>query len=120
MQWVMDLVKLGIAIGLVNVWLLRRGKATPWRAGTARNMKEEFEVYGLPSWFMVAIGIVKVSLAILLVAGIWFPVLTRPAATALAALMLSAILMHIKAKDPIQRSLPAFTLLVLSIAVAWV
>ncbi|HEY5764475.1 MAG TPA: hypothetical protein VIS30_00470 [Candidatus Deferrimicrobiaceae bacterium] len=31
-----------IALGLLNVWLLRAGKPTDWRGGDARNMKEEF------------------------------------------------------------------------------
>jgi hypothetical protein len=31
-----------------NVWVLRFGKETHWRGGTAKNLKEEFEAYGLP------------------------------------------------------------------------
>ena len=41
-----------VAVGLLNVWLLRTNKATAWRGGEARNMHEEFAVYGLPDWFM--------------------------------------------------------------------
>jgi hypothetical protein len=39
---------------------------------------------------------------------------TRPAAVGMAVLMLGAITMHLKARDPLPRSLPAFTLLLLS------
>jgi hypothetical protein len=41
-----------IALGLLNVWLLRAKRPTAYRGGDAQNMKEEFEAYGLPAWFM--------------------------------------------------------------------
>ncbi len=107
-----------IALGIFNVWLLRSGKSTSWRGGEAKNMKEEFDVYGLPAWLMTVIGGLKLLLAVLLIAGIWFPFLTRPAALGVAILMLGAVAMHVKVKDPLKKSLPAFTLLVLSLAVA--
>ena len=107
-----------IALGIFNVWLLRFGKPTGWRGGEAKNMREEFEVYGLPGWFMGLIGFLKLLLAVLLVVGIWVPGVTRPAAVGMAVLMLGAISMHFKVKDPMMRSLPAFTMLVLSVIVA--
>jgi len=110
--------QLVIALGIFNVWLLRSGKATAWRGGEARTMKEEFEVYGLPAWFMKAVGFLKLFLALLLIAGIWFPAVTTPAAIGMALLMLGAVVMHFKIGDPVKKSLPAFTLLVLSTIVA--
>jgi len=106
-----------IALGLLNVWLLRAGKPSSWRGGSARNMKEEFEVYGLPSWFMRAVGFLKVTLAILLIAGIWLPAVTKPAVGVAAVVMAGAVAMHVKVKDPMMRSLPALALLVLSLVV---
>ena len=106
-----------IALGLLNVWLLRAGKPTDWRGGDARNMKEEFAAYGLPGWFMGVVGFFKISLAILLLVGIWIPSVTKPAATGIALLMLGAVSMHLKVRDPIKKSLPAFSLLVLSLVV---
>lgn len=50
MQWWLTIIQLVIALGILNVWLLRFGKTTAWRGGAAKNMKEEFAVYGLPSW----------------------------------------------------------------------
>jgi hypothetical protein len=82
-------------------------------------MKEEFEVYGLPSWFVQVIGFLKLLLAVLLIVGIWFPALTRPAGIVMAVLMLGAVAMHVKVKDPLKKSLPAFTMLVLSLIVAF-
>ena len=43
---------------------------------------------------------------------------TRPAAMGMAVLMLGAMSMHLKVRDPLKKSLPAFTLLVLSVIVA--
>lgn len=108
-----------IALGIFNVWGLRFAKETNWRGGTAKNMKEEFEAYGLPFGFMIAIGFLKLFLATLLVAGIWSLTLTKFAATGMALLMSGAVLMHFKIKDPIKKALPATTMLVLSLIVAF-
>ena len=107
-----------VALGIFNVWVVRPGRATPFRGGNARNIREEFAVYGLPSWASAVVGFLKISLALLLIAGIWLPALTRPAATGVAVLMLGAIAMHFKVGDPPQKSLPAAVLLVLSLLVA--
>ena len=112
------IVQVAIALGILNVWVLRYGKATEWRGGTAENMREEFEAYGLPGWSVHVIGFLKILFAVCLVAGIWYPELTRPAAIGLAVLMVGAIAMHVKVKDPLKKSLPAFTMLVLSLIVA--
>lgn len=110
--------QVAVALTILNVWLLRARKATAWRAGDATNMREEFAVYGLPEWFMRLIGVLKVSFAALLIAGIWVPELTKPAASGLGFLMLAAVVMHFKAGDPIRKSLPAFILLVLCAVIA--
>ena len=54
----------------------------------------------------------------MLIVGVWVPHLTVPAAGGMAALMLGAVLMHAKVKDPVKKTLPAFTMLVLSLLVA--
>ena len=118
MEWVVIVCQIVIALGLLNVWLLRTEKPTQWRGGDAKNMGEEFAVYGLSPGIMKAIGVLKVTLAVCLLIGLWVHIVTRPAAIGVAALMLGAVAMHVKVKDPLMRSLPAFTLLVLSILVA--
>ena len=104
-----------IGLTLLNVWLIRFNMPTSWRGGSAQNMKEEFSVYGLPTPVLVVVGILKVSIGIMLIASVWFPFLIRPASGILSVLMISAVLMHIKVKDPIKKSLPAFTLFTLSV-----
>jgi hypothetical protein len=112
-QWI-------IGLGILNVWILRPQIATAYRSGHARNMKEEFAAYGLPVWFMYAIGAVKVGLALALILGTWQPAIVRPAAFAMAALMTGAVVMHIKVKDTLTKTLPSFIMLGLSAFVAMV
>ncbi len=118
MEKAVVVIQIIIALGIYNVWLLRFGKATEWRGGTAKSMREEFEVYGLPPWFMSLVGFLKLLFATLLLVGIWYQPVVRPAAFGMAVLMLGAISMHIKVSDPLKRSLPAFIMLVLSGIVA--
>lgn len=118
METVVIICQIIIALGIFNVWVVRYGKETSWRGGEAKNMKEEFAAYGLPAGFMFFIGATKVILAICLIIGIWAPLLTKPAATAMVILMLGAVSMHVKVKDPLQKSLPALTMLILSLIVA--
>jgi len=114
MEWIKIAFQIVIAVSIFNVWIIRFGKPTSWRGGTAKSMKEEFEAYGLPLWFMKLIGFLKLTLASLLIAGIFVPVLIKPAAIGMAVLMLGAITMHIKVKDSLIKSFPAFGFLVLS------
>jgi hypothetical protein len=116
---VVAIIQIVIALGILNVWIFRFGKSTQWRGGEARNMKEEFEVYGLPGWSVQVIGFLKVLCAVGLIAGIWYPAVTQPAAIVLAILMLGAVAMHVKVKDPAKKSLPALTMLILCLVVAF-
>lgn len=118
MEIAVIVIQIIIALGIFNVWVLRFGKPTEWRGGSATNMKKEFQTYGLPAWMVPVVGFLKLTFASCLVVGIWFPMLTRPAAIGLAILMLGAVVMHVKVKDPLKKSLPALTMLVLSVIVA--
>jgi len=120
MEWIKIAVQIIIAVSIFNVWILRFGKPTSWRGGTAKSMKEEFVAYGLPQWFMKLIGFLKLTLATLLIAGIFLPDLIKPAAIGMAVLMLGAIVMHIKVKDSLIKSLPASTFLVLSLILIFI
>lgn len=107
-----------LALGLLNVWLIRSGSATAYRGGDAKSLKEEFEAYGLPGWFFGLIGVLKVGSAIGLLAGLWMPELILPAAALVVALMLGALAMHVKVKDPAVKSLPALLMLAMSAGLA--
>lgn len=103
-----------LALGLLNVWLLRSGKSTGYRGGSASSLREEFATYGLPVWFFYLVGVLKIGSACALLAGLWMPALVQPAASVIVVLMAGAIAMHIKVKDPLVKSAPAFLMLVLS------
>lgn len=104
-------LQLIISIGLINVWFFRFNKATDYRGGNAKNMKQEFEAYGLPAWLMYLVGSAKVFIAVMLIVSIWFKELLVYNLLALAVLMIAAVLMHIKVKDPIKKSYPALSIL---------
>ncbi|MDZ7775271.1 MAG: DoxX family protein [Bacteroidales bacterium] len=114
MDYISIIAQIIIALGIFNVWLLRYNKSTGWRGGNAGDMKEEFATYGLPGWTVNVIGFLKILLAVLLIIGIWVPMLVIPSAIGMAILMLGAITMHIKVKDSFKKSLPALIMLLLS------
>ena len=105
------ILQLIISIGLINVWLFRFNKTTEYRGGSAKNMKEEFIAYGLPEWSMYFVGFVKVAIAIMLIISIWVEELLLYNLIVLAALMIAAVFMHLKVKDPIKKSYPALSIL---------
>ena len=105
------ILQLIIAIGLINVWLFRFNKATEYRGGDAKTMKEEFIAYGLPVWLMYFVGAMKISIALMLIISFWVEQLLIYNLVALAALMIAAVLMHVKVKDPIKKSYPALSIL---------
>jgi type IV secretory pathway VirB6-like protein len=108
------------ALGLLNVWLLRFNRATTYRGGDASSMVEEFAAYRLPAWFAYAIGMLKVGSALALIAGIWFPAAVFPAAALVCVLMLGALGMHARIRDPLRKSLPALAMLVLCVCICWI
>lgn len=115
MEYLIIAIKILIFISIINVWFLKFNKTSPWRGKDANSMKEEFKTYGLSQSFMYVIGGLKVASALVLFISIWAPSLTIYAASIMAVLMVGAVLMHIKVKDPLKKSFPAFSFLVLSL-----
>ena len=105
------ILQLIISIGLINVWFFRVNKATDYRGGNAKNMQEEFLAYGLPIWSMYLVGTLKVAIAVMLIVSIWVEELLIYNLILLAALMIAAVFMHVKVKDPIKKSYPALSIL---------
>ena len=114
MQIIGRLAQTAAAVWILNVWFNRFNKDTGYRGGDAKNMKEEFEVYGLSEPTMYAVGAAKVTLAGLMLAGHAEPRLVRPASAGLAMFMAGAVAMHVKAGDPVKRYVPALSVLSLS------
>ena len=116
-QQLVSLFQVVIGLSVMRVWIINFNKSTPWRGGGARNMKEEFTAYGLPMWMVYFVGILKVIFSIGLIAGLWIPELISFSASGIAIFMFFAILMHVKIKDPIKKSIPALTFMVLSLLI---
>ena len=112
-------LKIIVGISILNVWLLRKNKATKWRGGTAKNIFEEFQVYGFSKQFCYFIGFLKVSLAIVLLASIQFKTLTLLGALGLSLLLVGSIIMHIRIKDAWYKSFPAFLFLIMNLMIAY-
>ena len=119
METITLVLQLVIACVIFSVWLIRPNWNTPYRAGDATNIKEEFAVYGLPDWSVYVVGATKIALAIALLAGYWKSELVVPAAISMAILMAGAVLCHLRIKeDSISRAIPASSMLLISLFVA--
>jgi hypothetical protein len=115
MDLLAPVLQLVLGLGILNVWLLRRNQPTAYRGGGAPSLFEEFRAYGLPDSVFYLVGALKLIAAALLLFGLSLPVLVRPGALLLAGLMAAALAMHLKIRDPLSKSLPAASLLVLCI-----
>lgn len=114
------IIKIGIGVSILNVWLINRDKSTPWRGGSASSMQEEFATYGLNKTTMIVVGTLKSILAVLLLVSIFFEPLTFVGAAGIAVLMAGAISMHFKINDPLKKSIPAAIFLVLSLILLFI
>lgn len=117
MGYITIFLQLLVAFGLLNVWLIQCNKKTPYRGSNACFLKEEFTAYGLPLWSFYAIGFIKISSAILLLLGLWKPFLVFPAALVVSFMMVGALWMHIKVRDPVKKLLPALIMLFCSVGI---
>jgi len=117
MNIAITMLQIIVALGLLNVWLLRFHQSTPYRGGQARTMPEEFAAYGLPAWLVYVVGALKIGAAVCLIQGVWFPSLVLPAAVVVGVLMVGALTMHIKIEDPWAKSVPAVFMLALCILI---
>jgi hypothetical protein len=112
------ILKVIVGLSILNVWLIQFNKTTRWRGGDAKTIIEEFEVYGLSKEFCYLVGFLKVSLALILLASIQFESLTLIGSIGLAVLLFGSIIMHLKAKDELLKSFPAFLFLIMNIVIA--
>ena len=107
-----------VGLTIINVWLFRASRSTSFRGGNSTNLLEEFTVYGLEDYFLI-IGIIKVSLAIVLILSLYFSKLRLFASLGISIMMLVALYMHISVGDELIKSLPASSLLISSLLIAY-
>lgn len=106
-----------VGLGLLNVWLVRARSSTGYRGGSAKTLREEFAAYGLSSTMFYLVGTLKVSAGLILLAALFLPLPlpARIAASVVAGLMVGALMMHIKVKDPVVKSVPAALMLAMCV-----
>ena len=97
-----------ISISILIVWVFRYD-----------NIVIEFEQYGLSSLLRNIVGASKISLATILVIGIWHHEYLFTASTIMAFLMLCAQFFHFRAKNNWIKFLPSLSLLILSLLIAY-
>jgi hypothetical protein len=111
---------LSVVVGLtvINVWLFRSNRSTSYRGGDAASLLEEFQVYGLEDYFLI-IGIIKVSLAIMLLLSLYFKKLSFFASSGIGIMMLVAVYMHVNVGDELIKSMPASVMLASCLMIAY-
>lgn len=108
MENVLVLSQIIISISILIVWVFRYD-----------NIVIEFEQYGLSSLLRNIVGASKISLATILVMGIWHNEYLFAASTIMAFLMLCAQFFHFRAKNHWIKFLPSLSLLILSLLIAY-
>jgi len=77
------------------------------------NIIKEFNQFGLSDLTRSFVGSTKITLAALLIVGIWYPEFIAIPAALMGLFMLSAQYFHFKAKNPFIKKLPSIILLIL-------
>jgi len=96
-----------VAVSVIFVWVFR-----------FENIVTEFKHYGLSDLIRSMVGATKISMATLLLAGVWFPSLVLYPAVIMAFLMICAQYFHFKVKNPWSKHVPSLVLLILSLVIA--
>ncbi len=117
MEMLARVLQVLVGAGLLNVWLLRARTDTSYRGGDAQTLRQEFAAYGLPAIAFYIVGALKISAGVILLASLWLPLPAQLAATVVAGLMVGAIAMHIKVKDPVRKSVPAALMLAMCVGI---
>lgn len=84
----------------------------------AKDQKDLFKRSGYPMWFMYLTGILELTGAVGMFAGVFAPVWGALAGLLLAAVMIGAVSSHLRAGDPVGNLAPPSVLLILALAVS--
>ena len=97
-----------LAISVAYVWIFR-----------LHNVFKEFEQFGLGDTTRNLVGATKISLATLLITGIWYSSLVFIPSILMGLLMISAQYFHFKIGNPLTKRLPSLILLIISALIAY-
>ena len=101
------LAQLIVSVSVISVWVFRYD-----------NIVLEFKQYDISNLLRNIVGASKISLATILILGIWYTELLVVSSLLMAFLMICAQFYHIKVKNPLIKYVPSFLLLVLSLFIA--
>jgi len=108
MENLVKLLQVIMAGSIAYVWIFR-----------FHNVLREFKEFELSDLTRNIVGATKISLATLLVAGIWYPSLVFIPAVLIGLLMIGAQYFHFKLGNPFIKHLPSLILLILSAFIAF-
>ena len=107
MEKIIILSQLIVAISVIIVWVFRR-----------QNIIVEFEQYGISDIIRNIVGALKISLATILILGIWYNEFLILSSLGMAFLMICAQYFHIKVRNPFNKFIPSLSLLILCLFIA--
>jgi len=99
-----NLAQIVVATAVAYVWIFRYPVII-----------KEFKEFGLNDTMRTFVGAAKISLATLLIAGIWHPSLILIPAILMGLFMLAAQYFHFKIKNPFIKHLPSLIFLILCV-----
>jgi len=102
------LIQLTLGLSVAYVWTFRYF-----------NVVKEFTLFGLSDLTRNLVGVSKIALATLIVAGIWYPSLVQVPAVLMGLFMIAAQYFHFSVKNPLVKHIPSLILLALSAILAW-
>lgn len=108
MENLIILAQLIVAISVVYVWVFR-----------FHNVLKEFKQFELSDLTRNMVGATKISLATLLVVGIWYSSLVLIPSILMGLIMIGAQYFHFKISNPFIKHLPSLILLILSAFIAF-
>ena len=119
MKQIEKIIILVISIIVLNVWLVRPKVheffGFSFRGGDAESLLDEFAIYGISSETFYLVGFVKVTTALMLLAGLKYSWMKLPASILMTLFMTAAFYMHYTVADEIIKFVPSGILLSLSL-----
>ena len=108
-------ISLFVSFLVMNVWLFRLNKESPYRGGNAKTMIQEFTAYGLDVNIMYIIGSLKIIASLGLIIGLLKTKISVYSSILMAILMIGAIYFHFKISDPAIKYFPSALMLACSV-----
>ena len=107
MEKISIISQLVVGVSVFFIWTFRRD-----------NIDNEFKLFELSNLSKNIVGSTKISLATMLILGIWYPGIIFLSSSSMAFFMLSAQYFHFKANNPWYKYIPSLIFLILSLFIA--